>query len=151
MSPWPQNDIVVVLTDLWGKELHRQVCVGIVVMSERVHGVMVAHWPGMPEMWVRVPLLAQYFPFSSHPRHIHTNYYNVYIYLDINTPTEESLLVPSSPTNIIGYLGRTQLIYAPTCTSCHYSHYVNCDWLLANSTNLLARLRILIMHIKSAS
>ena len=29
-----------------------------------------AHWPGMPEMRVRVPLQAQYFPFSSHTRHL---------------------------------------------------------------------------------
>ena len=43
---------VVVCTDLWGKELHRQACVAIVVTSGRIHGVMVAHWPGMPEVWV---------------------------------------------------------------------------------------------------
>ena len=60
---------VVVCTDLWDKELHTQVGVGIVVTSGSLCGVMVAHWPRMPEMWFRVPLSAQYFPFSSHPRH----------------------------------------------------------------------------------
>ena len=35
---------------------HTQVGVGRVVTSESLGGVMVAHWPGMPEMWVRVLL-----------------------------------------------------------------------------------------------
>ena len=43
-------------TNLWGKEPHRQVGVGIVIKSRRPCGVMVAHWPGMSEMWVSVPL-----------------------------------------------------------------------------------------------
>ena len=42
---------VVVCAGLWGKELHSQVGVGIVVTSERLHGGMVAHWPGIK--WVR--------------------------------------------------------------------------------------------------
>ena len=46
----------VVCTDLWGKELHRPVGVGMVMTSGSLHGVMVAQWPGMPEMWVRVLL-----------------------------------------------------------------------------------------------
>ena len=44
--------IVVVFTDLLGKEPHRQVDVGIVVTSGSLCGVMVAHWPGMPGIWV---------------------------------------------------------------------------------------------------
>ena len=55
---------VVVCTDLLSKELHRHVVVGIVVTSGSLHYVMVAHWPRMPEMWIRVPLSIQYFPFS---------------------------------------------------------------------------------------
>ena len=43
---------VVVCTDLKGKELHRQVGVDIEVVSVSLHGVMIAHWPRMPEMWV---------------------------------------------------------------------------------------------------
>ena len=39
---------VVVCADLWGKELHRQVGMGIAVTS----GVMIVHWPEMLEMWV---------------------------------------------------------------------------------------------------
>ena len=35
-----------------GKVLHKHVGVGIVVTSGSLHGVMVALWPGMPEMWV---------------------------------------------------------------------------------------------------
>ena len=42
---------VVVCTYRWGKELHRQVGVDIVMISEN------------PEMWVWVLLSAQYFPF----------------------------------------------------------------------------------------
>ena len=59
---------VIVCTDLWGKELHKQVHMGIVVTSGSLCGVMVAQWPGMPEMWGLIS--AQYFPFSSHPRDI---------------------------------------------------------------------------------
>ena len=44
--------IVVVCTDLSGKELYRQVGMGMVVTSGGLPGVMEAHWPGMPEMWV---------------------------------------------------------------------------------------------------
>ena len=47
---------VIVCTDLWGKELHRQAGVGIVVTSGSLSGVMVAHWPGMPNIGVRVLL-----------------------------------------------------------------------------------------------
>ena len=47
---------VVVCTDLWGKELHRQVSVGIMVTSGNLHGVILSHWPRMPEMWVQFPL-----------------------------------------------------------------------------------------------
>ena len=39
-----------------GKELHRHVSMGIVVLSGRLHGVMVAHCPVIPGMWVRVLL-----------------------------------------------------------------------------------------------
>ena len=49
--------------------MHRQVGVGIVVTSGSLCGVMVAHWPGMPEMWIQFPLYAPYFPFSSQARH----------------------------------------------------------------------------------
>ena len=49
--------------------LHSPVGVGVVVMSGRLHVVMVAHWPRMPEMWVRVQLWAQNLPFSSYPWH----------------------------------------------------------------------------------
>ena len=45
--------IVVVYTDLLSKELHRRIGVGIVVTSANLHGVMVTHWPRMPEMSVR--------------------------------------------------------------------------------------------------
>ena len=31
-------------------------------MSGSLYGVMVAHWPGIPEMWVRVPLPGTIFP-----------------------------------------------------------------------------------------
>ena len=55
---------VVGYTDLSGKELHKQVGVGIVVTSGSLHGVMVTHWSGIPEMWVQLPLEAHYFPFS---------------------------------------------------------------------------------------
>ena len=55
---------IVVCTDLWGKELHSQVGGGIVVISESLCGAMVAHWPGMSEIWVKF-LLQAYFPFSS--------------------------------------------------------------------------------------
>ena len=41
---------VVFCTDLRGKELHRQVDMGIVMTSGDLHGVIVAHGPGMPEM-----------------------------------------------------------------------------------------------------
>ena len=60
---------VVVCTDLWGKELHRQIGVGIVVTSGR--NWMLAHRPGMPDMRVWFLLYAQYFIiiFSSHPWH----------------------------------------------------------------------------------
>ena len=47
------KDIVVVCTDLCGKELHRHVVVGTVAISGSLHGEIVAHWPGMPEIWVR--------------------------------------------------------------------------------------------------
>ena len=47
---------VVVCTDIRGNKLHRQMGVGIVVTSGNQHGVMIAHWPGMSEMWVRVLL-----------------------------------------------------------------------------------------------
>ena len=43
---------VVVCTDLLGKELHRQVSEGIVVTLGSLHGVMVAHWPIIPDMRV---------------------------------------------------------------------------------------------------
>ena len=62
----PALTCLVVSTDLWGMELHRQVDVGMVVTSGSLHGVMVAYWPVMPAMWVWVPLQAQYFPFSFH-------------------------------------------------------------------------------------
>ena len=47
---------VVVCTELRGKEPRRQVGAGIMVTSGSLHGAIVAHWPGMPEMWVRVLL-----------------------------------------------------------------------------------------------
>ena len=50
------NDIVVACPDLSGKEPHRQVDMGIVMISGHLCGEVVAHWPTMPEMWVRVPL-----------------------------------------------------------------------------------------------
>ena len=63
------NNSVVVCTDLWSNELLRQVGVGKVLILGSLCGVMpAAHWPGMPEMWFRVPLWARYFPFSSHPQ-----------------------------------------------------------------------------------
>ena len=43
---------MVVCADLWGKELHRQVGVGMMVTSGSLRGAMVAHWLGMPEMLV---------------------------------------------------------------------------------------------------
>ena len=43
---------VVVCTDLWGKELHRQVGVGMVVTSGSLPGEIVAHWHGKLETWV---------------------------------------------------------------------------------------------------
>ena len=52
----PANTCVLVCTDLGSKQLHRQVGMGIEVTSENLHGVMVAHWPRMSEMWIRVPL-----------------------------------------------------------------------------------------------
>ena len=56
---------VVVCTGLWGKELHRQVGMGIVVTAGSLHGeIVVAHWPGMPEILLRFMLSAQYF----HPK-----------------------------------------------------------------------------------
>ena len=42
-----RHNIVVVCTDLGGKELHRQVGVAIVVASGSMRGVMVTHWPGL--------------------------------------------------------------------------------------------------------
>ena len=62
---------VIVCTDLWGDEPYSQMCVGIVVTSGSLCGEMVAHWPRMLDIGVRVPLYAQYSPFSSHPRHIY--------------------------------------------------------------------------------
>ena len=50
-----QYAIVVVCTDL-SKGPHRQVGVGTVVKPGSLRGVMVAHWPEMSEMLVRVPL-----------------------------------------------------------------------------------------------
>ena len=47
---------VVVCTELSGKELHSQVDVGIVVTPGSLCGVLIAHWPGIPERWVCVPL-----------------------------------------------------------------------------------------------
>ena len=47
---------VVICTDLSGKELHRQVGIGIVVTTESLCGAMVARWARMPEMWVQFPL-----------------------------------------------------------------------------------------------
>ena len=44
------NSIVVVCTGLRGKELHREVGMGIVVTSGSLCGEMVAHWPRMQEM-----------------------------------------------------------------------------------------------------
>ena len=56
-------------TDLWGRELHRQVGIGIAVMSGRLHGVTVAHWPGIPpEMWIWFPHYAQSVQFSTPAR-----------------------------------------------------------------------------------
>ena len=52
--PWGTS--VVVCTDLGGNELQRQVGMGIVVTSGNLNGVMVAHWPGMQEIWVRFTL-----------------------------------------------------------------------------------------------
>ena len=47
-----QGESVVVGTDFKGKEPHRQVGVSIAVTSQSLHGVMVANWPRIPEMWV---------------------------------------------------------------------------------------------------
>ena len=55
-SSLPVIFTVAICTDLCGKELHIQVGVGIVVTPGCLCDVMVAHWPGMPETWVRVPL-----------------------------------------------------------------------------------------------
>ena len=66
-SIYLRQTTVVVCIDLWGKQPHREVGVSIVVTSGSLHGEVVAHWPGMPDMWVRVQFYAQYFPFSSPP------------------------------------------------------------------------------------
>ena len=50
------RSINIVCIDLWGKELHKQVYVDIVVIPGSLCGVMVAHLPGIPEMWVPVLL-----------------------------------------------------------------------------------------------
>ena len=43
---------VVVCTELWGKELYRQVGVGIVVISGSLCDAVLAQWLGMPGTWV---------------------------------------------------------------------------------------------------
>ena len=43
-------------TDLSGKKLYTQVGMGIVVTSGSLRGLMVAHWHGMSEKWVRFSL-----------------------------------------------------------------------------------------------
>ena len=44
---------LVVCTDLSCKELHRQVDMGVVMTTGSLCGVMVAHWPRMPDIWVK--------------------------------------------------------------------------------------------------
>ena len=43
---------IIVCPHLQGNELHRQERVCIVVTSESLCGVMIAHWTRMPKMWV---------------------------------------------------------------------------------------------------
>ena len=71
---------VVVCTDLCGKALHRQVGVGIVVTSGSLRCVMVAHWPGMPEIWVQIPALGIVFPIFVIPMTLSVNNYCFYYY-----------------------------------------------------------------------
>ena len=78
--------IVIVGTDLRGSELHRQVGVSIVVMSWSLHDVMIAHWPGMPEMWDLSPALGTIFPIFITPITILIHTYT-YTYLHTCLPT----------------------------------------------------------------
>ena len=48
----PAGTGVTGCTDLSGKELYRQVGLGIVGTSGSLRGIMVACWPKMPEVWI---------------------------------------------------------------------------------------------------
>ena len=56
------NTCVVVCTDLWSKELHRQVGVGIVVTSGSLHGVMVSTLARTAKGVCSIPFLGTIFP-----------------------------------------------------------------------------------------
>ena len=64
---WSVIDIVAVCTDLWGKEMHRQVGVGTMVTSGSLRGVMVAHWPRNARDVGSIPTLCTMFPIFIAP------------------------------------------------------------------------------------
>ena len=57
----------MVCTDRSGKEQHRQVGVGSVLISGSLDGVMVAHWPGMQRDVGSSPALGAIFPIFITP------------------------------------------------------------------------------------
>ena len=63
----PGGTSIIVCADLWVKVLHRQLGMSIVVRSGNLCGVMVAYWPGIPEIFVRFPL----YSLDSHFRLTH--------------------------------------------------------------------------------
>ena len=63
------NSIVLVWTDLWGNEQHRQVGVGVMMTSGGLGGVMVSTLAWSTRDVGSILALGKYFQFSSHPGH----------------------------------------------------------------------------------